>query len=158
MKLIGILFYFAFTFRTPEKYAHLAMPHKLPPKREILPIGQLPILGFLEQALADVIINGLTAVGQLKPKYPCLDTERSACVFLAYFLKAHNPKSPDYVRSKYRKKQRGFEDACDLGKYLARAMTINFKKQQHRPVGFDNRLDQFFALKALPDKLDTWIS
>ena len=37
------------------KYSDLVLPHKLPPAKEIIPLKQLPMLGFLEQSISKAI-------------------------------------------------------------------------------------------------------
>ena len=63
------------------------LPAKLPPLKQPLPVTSLPMLGYLEQTVATSIINALSAVGAKKPKYPFLDSTRSAQVYMAYHLK-----------------------------------------------------------------------
>ena len=74
-------------FRLPEKYWNLKLPHKLPPKKQPLPVTALPMLGFMEQTVATQIIKACTAVGNFKPKYPFLSPSKSALIFVAYHLK-----------------------------------------------------------------------
>ncbi len=76
-----------FHCRLPEKYWNLTLPHKLPPRKEMLPIGSLPMLGFMEQTAANAITKSLTAVGNFKPKYPFLTSSKSALIYVAYHLK-----------------------------------------------------------------------
>ena len=73
--------------RLPEKYWNLKLPHKLPPKKNPLDIYSLPMLGFLEQTVANAVIKSLTSVGNIKPKYPFLSSTRSALVYVAFHLK-----------------------------------------------------------------------
>merc|ERR1711974_186818 len=49
--------------KTPEKYAQLKLPHKLPPRQEELPLVNLPMLGFMEQTSAVAMATALTAAG-----------------------------------------------------------------------------------------------
>ena len=73
--------------RLPEMYWELKLPHKLPPAKEVLPVLNLPMLGFLEQTVASSLVKSLTAVGNFKPKYPFLSPSRSSLIYLAYYLK-----------------------------------------------------------------------
>ena len=73
--------------RLPESYWNLKLPKKLPPVRQPLPVSTLPMLGYMEQSVADAIIKALTAVGCQKPKYPFLSAQKSALLYVAYHLK-----------------------------------------------------------------------
>ena len=50
-------------------------------------ISKLPILGFLEQTVADALIRALSSLGNFKPKYPFMKIERAAAIYLALYLK-----------------------------------------------------------------------
>ena len=71
----------------PEKYWNLKLPHKLPPRKELLTVTALPMLGYMEQTVATAITKSLTAVGSFKPKYPFLSPSKSALIYVAYHLK-----------------------------------------------------------------------
>jgi len=73
--------------RTPQKYWNLSLPHKLPPKKDPLTVTALPMLGYLEQTVSTSITKALTAVGNVKPKYPFMNATQSALVYVAYHLK-----------------------------------------------------------------------
>ena len=73
--------------RLPEEYWDLTLPHKLPPRTAPLPVQGLPMLGYMEQTVAQAITKALTAVGNFKPKYPFLSSSRSAEIYIAYHLK-----------------------------------------------------------------------
>ena len=45
------------------------------------------MLGYLEQTAATAIINALSSVGSLKPKFPFLDSTKSALIYVACHLK-----------------------------------------------------------------------
>lgn len=74
-------------FRYPNKYHGLTLPKKLPPRLDPVNVTNLPILGYLEQSLAEITVKSLTAVGSFKPKHPFLDAHQSAHIYMAYFLK-----------------------------------------------------------------------
>ena len=78
---------FVYLFRLPKKYSSLTLPQKLPPKREPISLSSLPMLGYMEQTVAAAVIKALTAVGNLKPKFPFLSAKRSAVLYVAYHLK-----------------------------------------------------------------------
>ena len=71
----------------PEKYWNLELPHKLPPRKDPLPVTGLPMLGYMEQGVAAALISSLTAAGNFKPKYPFISSSRSALLYVAYHLK-----------------------------------------------------------------------
>lgn len=73
--------------RLPHVYSDLQLPHKLPPRKELVsPVG-LPMLGYMEQTVATAVIKALTAVGNVKPKYPFINPTQSALVYVAFHLK-----------------------------------------------------------------------
>ena len=73
--------------RSPEKYASVNLPKKLPPKKEFIDVSTLPRLGYMEQTSALSITKALTAVGILKPIFPFLSAKSSALIYVAYYLK-----------------------------------------------------------------------
>ncbi|KAK7500075.1 hypothetical protein BaRGS_00008622, partial [Batillaria attramentaria] len=141
----------------PEKYWNLKLPHKLPPVKAPLQETSLPMLGYMEQGVATALIASLTAAGNFKPKYPFLSSTRSALLYVAYHLKAFNPKSSDYVRKKYKQKLQKFEETCNLIRYLGNNMTVRYRDPNERPADFDSKLEVFFALKGI-EPTPTWIA
>jgi len=135
--------------RLPEKYSNLKLPNKLPPKRDPLPVSGLPMLGYMEQTLEFAIRKAATAVGCLKPKFPFMSAKQSALLYMAYHLKAYNPRSKEYVRAKYKKKLESFESKCELIKYLGKNMTSKYKEPEDRKIDFDYKLNSFMALKQV---------
>ncbi|XP_072356094.1 adenylate kinase 9 isoform X2 [Scyliorhinus torazame] len=133
--------------RLPDKYWDLTLPNKLPPEKEPVFPTSLPMLGYMEQGVALSIIKALTAVGCLKPKYPFLSVKKSALLYISYHLKAHNPKSYDYVKKKYIKKLEQYEEHCELISYLGSKMTRKYREPKDRPIDFDRKLQAFLALK-----------
>ncbi|XP_069462762.1 adenylate kinase 9 isoform X2 [Ambystoma mexicanum] len=133
--------------RLPEKYWNLKLPHKLPPKKEPILLSYLPLSGYLEQGAATALIKAMNDVGCLKPKFPFLSVKRSALLYLAFHLKAYNPRQPDYIRKKYKKKMDQFLENCELITYLGNKMTRKYKEPQHRPIDFDFKLRAFLSLK-----------
>ncbi|KAM8953015.1 adenylate kinase 9 [Pelodytes ibericus] len=133
--------------RLPEKYWNHKLPCKLPPKMEPLMLTSLPLTGYLEQGAASALIKALNDVGCLKPKYPFLSVKRSALLYVAYHLKAHNQRKSDYIRNKYKKKMEQFVECCKLITYLGNKMTHNYIEPQRRPIDFDFKMQYFFSLK-----------
>ena len=74
-------------FRSPSKYDISNLPVKLPPPTQILSLDGFPILGYMEQSVARCIINALSQVGQVKPKYPFLSPTQSSLLYIALHLK-----------------------------------------------------------------------
>lgn len=141
--------------RLPEKYYGLTLPHKLPPRKEPLLVSGLPMLGYMEQSVATALTKALTAVGCFKPKYPFVDAKKSALLYIAYHLKAYNPKSSEYVRKKYKQKLMRFEEECELIGYLGKEMTNRYREPEELPIDFDHKLSTFLALKDI-EPTTTW--
>ncbi|XP_053155672.1 adenylate kinase 9 isoform X5 [Hemicordylus capensis] len=133
--------------RLPEKYWNQTLPQKLPPKKEPILLTALPLTGYLEQGVATALIKAMNEVGCLKPKFPFLSVKKTALLFIAYHLKAYNPRSSDYVRKKYKRKLERFIDHCELIPYLGIKMTQKYKEPQNRPIDFNHKLQTFLSLK-----------
>ncbi|XP_055005398.1 adenylate kinase 9 isoform X2 [Boleophthalmus pectinirostris] len=133
--------------RTPEMYWDQRLPEKIPPLCEPVPVSSFPNLGYLEQGVAVSVIKAVTAVGCLKPKYPFLSVQKSALLYVAYYLKAFNPRSTDYVRQKYKKKLALFEENCALIPYLITTMQGDYKPLSAHPIDFEFKLNKFLALE-----------
>ncbi len=71
---------------------------------------------------------------------------------------AYNPRSPDYIRRKYKKKLMQFEETCELIQYLGDNMTKRYKEPKDRPIDFDFKMEQFMQLKATEPGVETWVS
>uniref|UniRef100_A0AAV2K976 Nucleoside-diphosphate kinase n=1 Tax=Knipowitschia caucasica TaxID=637954 RepID=A0AAV2K976_KNICA len=133
--------------RCPETYWDQKLPNKTFPLCETLPISSLPNIGYLEQGVSVSVIKAVSAVGCLKPKYPFLTVQKSAILYVAYYLKAFNPRSSDYVRQKYKKKLALFEENCALIPYLISNMQGEYKPLSAQPIDFEFKLNKFLALK-----------
>jgi len=59
----------------------------MPPKKIYVNVNRLPMLGYMEQAVADAITKSLTAAGTFKPKYPFITTTKSAVIFVSFHLR-----------------------------------------------------------------------
>ncbi|VEL16368.1 unnamed protein product [Protopolystoma xenopodis] len=73
--------------RKPKTYTGLTLPHKLPPLANPVDVRVLPLPGYLEQTVATILSSALAGVGQLKPKFPFVEPEKSALAYLALYLK-----------------------------------------------------------------------
>uniref|UniRef100_A0A0R3T4R8 Nucleoside-diphosphate kinase n=1 Tax=Rodentolepis nana TaxID=102285 RepID=A0A0R3T4R8_RODNA len=71
----------------PHLYAGLKLPNKLPPKKEPVELHDLPLPGYLEQTVANTLLDALAACSKFRPKYPFISPERSALIYLALQLK-----------------------------------------------------------------------
>ncbi|XP_017457312.2 adenylate kinase 9 isoform X2 [Rattus norvegicus] len=135
--------------RLPMKYWDQKLPHKLPPPKESIHLTSLPLPGYLEQGTATSLIKAMNAAGNLKPKLPFLSVRRSVLLYIAFHLKAFNPKGSEYSRKKYKKKMEQFVERCELITYLSSKMTRKFKEPQFRPIDFDHKLQTFMSLKNI---------
>ncbi|KAM4866420.1 adenylate kinase 9 isoform 2-T5 [Thomomys bottae] len=135
--------------RSPIKYWDQKLPQKLPPLKEPISLTSLPLPGYLEQGIATSLIKAMNSVGCLKPKFPFLSIRRSALLYIAFHLKAFNPKSSDYIRRKYKKKMEQFMERCELITYLGAKMTRKYKEPQFRAIDFDHKLQTFLALRNI---------
>ena len=73
--------------RKPEQYSLLKLPHKLPPIKSPINVLNLPMTGYLEQTVAELLKKSLCEVGTFKPKFPFLSATRSALLYIGYYLK-----------------------------------------------------------------------
>ncbi|XP_068273051.1 adenylate kinase 9 [Nyctibius grandis] len=133
--------------RLPEKYRNLKLPRKLPPIKEPILLTALPLAGYLEQGVATSLIKALNEVGCLKPKFPFLSVKKTALLFVACHLKAHNPRRSEPARQMYQRKLARFVEHCELVPYLGAAMAGPYREPRRRPPGFDSRLRAFLSLK-----------
>ncbi|TWW68860.1 Adenylate kinase 9 [Takifugu flavidus] len=120
--------------RTPETYLIPKLPVKVPPVCEPVSLTSLPVLGYLEQGVSEAIIKAMTAVGCLKPKYPFINIQKSALIYVALYLKAFNHNSTTRNREQYRKKLALFEEDCALVPYLGSIMKGDYKPPNERPI------------------------
>uniref|UniRef100_G1P108 Cilia- and flagella-associated protein 206 n=1 Tax=Myotis lucifugus TaxID=59463 RepID=G1P108_MYOLU len=135
--------------RTPLKYWNQKLPYKLPPLKEPIHLTSLPLPGYLEQGIATSLIKAMNAVGCLKPKFPFLSIKKSALLYIAFHLKAFNPKGSEYTRKKYKKKMEQFVERCELITYLSAHMTRKYKEPQFRAIDFDHKLQTFLSLRNI---------
>ncbi|XP_016073041.1 PREDICTED: adenylate kinase 9 [Miniopterus natalensis] len=135
--------------RLPLKYWKQKLPYKLPPLKEPIHLTSLPLPGYLEQGVATSLIKAMNAAGCLKPKFPFLSIKKSALLYIAFHLKAFNPKGSEYTRKKYKKKMEQFIERCELITYLSAKMTRKYKEPQFRPIDFDHKLQTFLSLRNI---------
>jgi adenylate/nucleoside-diphosphate kinase len=74
-------------FRAPWKYTNQVLPKKLPPCSNPITVQGLPIIGYLEQSVATSLVDALSSLGHVKPKYPFKSLKGSAIEYLALYLK-----------------------------------------------------------------------
>uniref|UniRef100_A0A8C6WAG8 Cilia- and flagella-associated protein 206 n=1 Tax=Nannospalax galili TaxID=1026970 RepID=A0A8C6WAG8_NANGA len=135
--------------RLPLQYWDQKLAHKLPPLKEPMHLTSLPLPGYLEQGTATSLIKAMNAAGCLKPKFPFLSVRRSVLLYIAFHLKAFNPKGSEYSRKKYKKKMEQFVERCELITYLATKMTRKYKEPQFRAIDFDHKLQIFLSLRNI---------
>ncbi|XP_065745012.1 adenylate kinase 9 isoform X1 [Phocoena phocoena] len=135
--------------RSPLKYWDQKLPYKLPPLKEPMYLTSLPLPGYLEQGVATALIKAMNAAACLKPKFPFLSVQRSALLYIAFHLKAFNPKGSEYTRKKYKKKMEQFMERCELITYLGAKMTRKYKEPQFRAIDFDHKLQTFLSLRNI---------
>jgi len=153
--------------KKPEVYSKLKLPHKLPPVARRLDVFSLPMTGFLEQTVAELVKKALNEVGEYKPKFPFLSPTRSSLLFVAYFLKgayqlsftstefhanlflfaAFNPRSSEYRRKKYKQKLAFFQEKCELIEFLYSQTTLKYKEPVKRSLEYNSKFESFFALQ-----------
>ena len=68
-------------------YEIQTLPSKLPPLKQVLSITSLPMLGYMEQTVATAIIEALSSIGSLKPKFPFYSSTKSALYYVGLHLK-----------------------------------------------------------------------
>lgn len=73
--------------KKPEVYSILKLPNKLPPIKKNINLLELPMTGYLEQTVAELLKKALSQVGNFKPKFPFLSPTKSALLYIAYYLK-----------------------------------------------------------------------
>ncbi|KAJ3094596.1 adenylate kinase [Phlyctochytrium planicorne] len=137
--------------RTPWVFINLELPKKLPPKLAPIPIGTLPLIGYLEQTVARTLSESLCAVGSARPKYPYFDLKRSACEYLALYLKANNVRSKEWVRQSFKSKLSNFRNGCDLLMDLTKILNStsgSFVPLDHRDSDIDRKLNMLIELRA----------
>lgn len=135
--------------RSPMQYWDQKLPQKLPPLKESIHLTSLPLPGYLEQGTATSLIKAMNAAGNLKPKLPFLSVRRSVLLYVAFHLKAFNPKGSEYSRKKYKKKMEQFVERCELITYLSSKMTRKYKEPEFRAIDFDHKLQTFMSLKHI---------
>ncbi|KAI8911461.1 hypothetical protein EDD86DRAFT_188816 [Gorgonomyces haynaldii] len=138
------------TFKlTPWKFVDLVLPAKLPPPSVNINVNQLPMIGYLEQTVAQSLTKALSEVGAFKPKHPYKSVNRSASEFVGLYLKANNKRSKEWVRDSYNKKLSSFKNNCVLLQELTQEVKTmaDYIPKEERPLGFDAKIDLFLSLK-----------
>jgi len=103
----------------PWRYADLPLPAKLPPTAVELIIANLPMRGYIEQSMGDLLTAALTTLSELRPIYPTLDRRDSALKFISLYIRAHNGKRrPAHLKAKYDSAFLDFKDCCQAADKL----------------------------------------
>uniref|UniRef100_A0A183T1L5 C2H2-type domain-containing protein n=1 Tax=Schistocephalus solidus TaxID=70667 RepID=A0A183T1L5_SCHSO len=141
----------------PWLYAHLRLPHKLPPAICPLSVRDLPLPGYLEQTVAYALRTALAICAQFRPKFPFISPRRSALIYTALQLKALNPQSPELLRKRAKQRVENFEESCRLIEQLAAIMPVRFVNERDRSRELSTRLQRFLALRGKQDTADAWM-
>lgn len=99
----------------PWRYSEQAnpLPAKLPPSAVELIIANLPIRGYIEQTMGDLLTECLTLLAELRPIYPTLDQRESALKFVSLYIRAHNSKRrPAHLKAKFESSYLDYKDCC----------------------------------------------
>ena len=99
----------------------------MPPRPEQINFISLPTGGYLEQGVGRLLIDGIHAVGTIKPKFPFVSVTDSALHFLAIYIKAHNTNLGIHTREKWRTILKEFKVDCDSISFLGRKMTRRYR-------------------------------
>lgn len=79
-----------------------------------LSLKSLPNIGYLEQTLGNMLTEACCAVNVFRPKYPGLSFKLSAFIYIALYLKTHNPLMDKNKLPLYLKASTVFESRCKL--------------------------------------------
>lgn len=77
-------------------------------------LNKLPNIGYLEQTMGNIITDACCSVNVLRPKYPGLDIKLSGSLFIALYLKTHNPKANKRIVSIYEKLSKVYDARCKM--------------------------------------------
>ncbi|KAM7542180.1 hypothetical protein Aperf_G00000005329 [Anoplocephala perfoliata] len=141
----------------PFQYSELKLPSKLPPVKKPIIVDELPLPGYLEQTVACVLRNALAMCSKFRPKYPFISPERSALIYLALQLKALNPRTPDHLRHRAKRRVEHFEQSCNLIDQLVKSMPLNYIAERQRSETLSKQLEEFLSLQKQADNEDRWI-
>eukprot|EP00048_Salpingoeca_helianthica_P023811 m.27320 g.27320 ORF g.27320 m.27320 type:complete len:1538 (-) comp9006_c1_seq1:23-4636(-) len=131
--------------RCPDRYLAFTPPKKYPPKVTPMNTTTLPMLGYMEQTVAAVITKALTAVGLARPVHPHMTPSQSAMIFVALYVKAHNPKGNDRTRMIWRQRLKKFEERCAIVEYLGTSMAAS--PAEPRALDIDAKIKVFSSLQ-----------
>jgi len=102
----------------PTKYDNAKLDRK-PDQRsmeECIFLGDF--VGYMHKAVADILVDGLTAIADVRPIYPKTTASNSALLYLALYLKANNPNSEHGERQSAEKNFERYVQACNLARRL----------------------------------------
>jgi len=109
----------------PWRYASATLPAKLPPTEIELVLSKLPMRGYLEQTMGQLLVGALTELAIQRPIYPALAKRESALKFVSLYMRAHNPKRrPSHIKAKYDAALLDYTDCCGAADRL-----IQFQKE-----------------------------
>jgi len=102
----------------PWMFADLNLPTKMPAARAVVHLTDLPARGYCEQTLARDVTAALTALAEVRPKYPGLSVEDSVLKFLALYLRSHNKRENDEAHELSQKLYDNFIEHTKLAEFL----------------------------------------
>ncbi|XP_030024746.1 adenylate kinase 9-like [Manduca sexta] len=79
-----------------------------------LPLKNLPDLGYLEQTVGIMLTDACCALNVARPKYPGLSIQLSGLLFVALYLKTHNPLREKSALELYEQVFKTFEARSNL--------------------------------------------
>jgi len=100
--------------RTPWEFTGLKLPVKLPFDKQPVDLAKLPLVGYLEQTVADNVTEGLLELGRACPRFPGLGNKESGLKFMALYLRTHNPRNTGVDTRLHSQNLKRFRKACEL--------------------------------------------
>ena len=114
----------------PAVYSSVRLPQKMPPmalsggvpKRspaDLLALGKT--LAFMEVEFSALLMRAVNSFEKIFPhapdqriKFPALPVSSTALLYIALYLKTHNPRNPPHIKEKYQNKMKEFIAHCAL--------------------------------------------
>ncbi|KAJ3340783.1 adenylate kinase [Gonapodya sp. JEL0774] len=140
--------------RKPWLYTNFRPPSKLPPKKIVLPLSQLPMAAYLERTVVSAVTSAISSAGKTKPKFPYKSLEASAAQYMALYLKANNPSAKPWVRSSHQAQLDSFRHICGVTSELAsRTQRLSYVPEDKRERGIDEKIESIVRLQPVTKRL-----